>query len=398
VTARGAGTGLAGGCVPVFGGIVLSLEKMKKVIEVDPDNLMAVVEAGASLTEFYAAIESAGFFFPPHPGDESATIGGVVAANAGGSRAVKYGVTRNFVRGIEVVMADGTILDIGGKLMKSSTGYSLLNLLIGSEGTLGIITRATINLVPPPEAMYTLVVPYNSLADAIKSVPDILRSRIVPIAVEFIEDAPIRITEEFINKRWPAKEASAHLMIILEGASEEELLKAAEKVSDICVSNNAIDVFVADEKQKQRTILEIRSHLYEALRTHMLESLDICVPRASIADFVNATHALDPEFDAWLPVYGHAADGNVHVHPMNARWSGGVWKELPDWKSKYPTIRDRVHALGKQFNGIISGEHGIGLVKREYMEEFLGSAQVEIMRGIKKLFDPNGILNPGKVV
>jgi glycolate oxidase len=398
VTARGGGTGLVGGCVPVCGGILLSLEKMNKVLEVDTANLMAVVEAGTTLTDFYAAIESAGFFFPPHPGDESATIGGVVAANAGGSRAVKYGVARNFVRGVEAVTAGGTVLEIGGKLMKSSTGYSLLNLLIGSEGTLAIITKAVINLLPSPGLMYTLVVPYAGLEDAIATVPDILRNRIIPLAVEFIEDTPVRITEEFIDKRWPASGGAAHLMIMLEGGGEEELLKAAEKVSEICSAHNAVDVFVAEEREKQRTVLDIRSNIYEAMRSRMLEILDVCVPRASIADFVNEVHRLEPEFGTWLPVYGHAADGNVHVHIMKGRWAGGSWKEIPDWKSTYSPLRDRIHSIGKKYGGTVSGEHGIGLIKKGYMEQFLGKEQVELMRSIKRLFDPQGILNPGKVI
>lgn len=397
LTPRGGGTGLCGGCVPIFGGIVLSLEKMNRVIEVDVDNLMAVVEAGVTLRQFYAEIEGTGLFFPPHPGDESAMIGGLIATNAGGARAVKYGVIRNYIRGIELVLSDGTVTAIGGKLMKSSTGYSLLNLLIGSEGTLGIITRATISLTPPPEAMYTLVVPFAALEDAIKTVPLILKNRIIPMAVEFMDRAAISIAEHHLNKTWPCREGQAHLMFILDAPSTDELLRLSQKVAGICMANGALDVFVADERQKQKNILEIRSLIYEAMRAHMLEILDLTVPPAAIADFVGAVRAVERDFGTWLPTYGHAADGNVHIHIMQARWENGSWLSIDGWKEMYPAIRKRLHDVARSFDGIISGEHGIGLVKKEFMHAFLDRAQLSLMQSIKKAFDPHGILNPGKL-
>ncbi len=398
ITPRGGGTGLCGGCVPIYGGILLSLEKMNRVWEIDTKNMMAVVDAGVSLHDFYQAIEGSGLFFPPHPGDEGATIGGVIATNAGGARAVKYGVIRNFVRGIEVVLPTGEITNISGKLIKNSTGYSLLHLLIGSEGTLGIITKAIISLYPPPEHTCSLVIPFTTLHEAIQTVPAILQSKIIPLAVEFMDRTSLKITEHHLQKKWPSDDGDAHLLIMIDASQEEELLQLAEKISDICLANHALDVFIATEKAKQKNILEIRSHIYEALRNYMLEILDITVPRASIAEFVTAVHKIEQEHDTWCPTYGHAADGNVHTHIMKARWQNGTWQELPNWKDKYHIVRDKIHSLGHQFQGMISGEHGIGLIKREYMAEFLDSYQLSLMRSIKNVFDPNEILNPGKVL
>lgn len=397
VTPRGGGTGLCGGCVPVRGGIVLSLENMRQIVEVDGENLMLVAQSGVTLTEIYRAVESAGLFFPPHPGDESATLGGVIATNAGGARAVKYGVIRNFVRGIEAVLPDGAIIRLGGKLMKNSTGYSLLNLLIGSEGTLGVVTQATINLMAEPPFLYTLVAPFANLEDAIKTVPRILAEKILPMAVEFIDRKAMRVTEHFLDKKWPSDYGEAHLMIILDGGSEEELMALAQRVGDICSANGAGEIAFTDTADKQRTVLELRSHSLDSLRDHMLEILDITIPRARIADFVRDSEALACELGMWLPTYGHAADGNVHTHIMKATWENGIWTEIPQWREKFPVALARLHALGKEYSGVISGEHGIGITKRDYVEDFLGARQIQLMREIKKVFDPQGILNPGKI-
>jgi glycolate oxidase len=397
LTVRGGGTGLCGGCVPMFGGIVISFAAMNKVVEIDTGNLMAVVEPGLTLQDFYKAIEGTGLFFPPHPGDEGATMGGVIAANAGGARAVKYGVVRNFVRGLEIVLADGTITSLGGKLMKSSTGYSLINLMIGSEGTLGIVTKAIISLSPEPGAMYTLVAPYGDLHAAIKTVPSIIRNRILPMAIEFVERDSIAVTEDFMNKKWPCASGSADLMIIIDGSNEDEVMAQSERVADLCTAGGALDIFVADTKEKQRTILELRSNIYEAMRANMLEILDVTVPRATIAEFVEAIHAIEQELGMWLPTFGHAADGNVHTNIMKARWKDGAWTEIPGWRKAYPIARQRIHDLGRKFGGIVSGEHGIGIVKKEYLADFLDASQMRLMREIKRLFDPRGILNPGKI-
>jgi glycolate oxidase len=217
------------------------------------------------------------------------------------------------------------------------------------------------------------------------------------MAVEFVNREAVELSAEFISKTWPCRQGDAHLMIILDGSSEGEVMTLAETVSEVCLANGALDVFVADSKPKQKEILEIRSGIYEAMRNHMLEILDITVPRAQIAEFVDGVQAVGKESGMWLPTYGHAADGNVHTHIMREEWKDGLWTEIPGWREKYASVREKLHALGLSFHGICSGEHGIGLVKKEYLKSFLAPEHIALMRGVKKVFDPNGILNPGKI-
>jgi len=399
VTPRGGATGMAGGCVPIYGGIVLSLENMNRILEVDLDNQMAVVEAGVMLSEFYEAVEEAGLFFPPHPGEESAMIGGVIATNAGGARAVKYGVIRNYVRGLEVVLPTGSIIHLGGKLMKSSTGYSLLNLIIGSEGTLGVVTKATIQLMPSPQVKRSLIIPYDGLEKAIETVPLLIRKKILPLAVEFVPKELIQITEEFLKKRWPCTQGSTHLLIILDASSEDEIDRLSEAVAEICMEKGALDVYVADNPKKQEEVLDIRSKIYEAIKAHTLDILDIVIPRAEIARHVKKVQEVSEKYKIWLPTFGHAADGNVHTHIMSARFEGG--KIIPlleeEWKAKFEKVREELYKDCKSRGGVISGEHGIGIVKKSYLSYVLDKETIELMRGIKTHFDPQNILNPGKI-
>ncbi|MBU0951762.1 MAG: FAD-binding oxidoreductase [Elusimicrobia bacterium] len=400
VTARGGATGLCGACVPFYGGVVLSLENMNKVVEVDTNNLMVVVEAGTTLKDMYKEINKANLFFPPHPGDESATIGGVIATNAGGSRAIKYGVTRNFVRGLEVVFADGSIAKLGGKLMKNSTGYSLQNLLIGSEGTLGVVTKATINLLPLPKYLLTLIIPYEDLHSAIQTVPLLFQNKIMPLAIEFIEKDIIPISENYLDKKWPVSQGKADLMIIIESTSDTELMKIAEQISEVCLANSAIDVFIAESAEKQETILAIRGIFYEALKSHTIEMLDITVPISEIANFVDEVNKISKKYNMWFPIYGHAGDGNVHIHIMNANLKGvDTWEPLDAeyFKKNFNAVKEEIYSAGHKLAGIVSGEHGIGLVKKDLLYKYSNPKEIELMKSIKKAFDPNSILNPGKI-
>lgn len=400
VTPRGGATGLCGGCVPSLGGIVLSLENMNQIIEVDLNNQMAVCEPGVTLMDFYSAVEEAGLFFPPHPGEESAMIGGVIATNAGGARAVKYGVIRNYVRGLEVVLPTGSVVHLGGKIMKSSTGYNLLNLIIGSEGTLGIITKATIQLMPSSEVVRYLIIPYADLEDAIETVPYLIRKKILPLAVEFVPLEVIQITEEFLKKKWPCSEGETHLLIILDASSGDEIDRFSEAVADICVEKGALDVFVADSPEKQRQILDIRSKIYEVLKPNVIEVLDIAVPRGEIARHVRKVHEVSRKYNIWLPTFGHAADGNVHTHIMKARFEDGNIIPIPEekWREISDKVREELYQDCKSRGGVISGEHGIGIVKKHYLSYVLEDEQLQLMRGIKRLFDPHNILNPNKIV
>ncbi len=401
VTPRGAGTGLCGGCVPLYGGIVLSLEEMNQILEIDGQNMMAVAEAGVTLGNLQEAAAEAGLFFPPHPGDESAQLGGLVNTNASGARAAKYGGVRNYVKGLEVVLPTGEIITLGGKHLKDSTGYSLLNLLIGSEGTLGVVTKVALGLLPKPQAVYTLVVPYESLDNAIKAVPEI-RNKALPMAIEFIEHEVIPPAEELLGKRWPCK-AKAYLMIMVDGTSDAEVLRVLESIGDICLRCGAAirdvgELCIADTPRKQKDIMDIRSSLYLALRKDMVEVLDIVVPPARIAEYVAEVHRISKRYDLWLPNYGHAADGNVHTHLMKVKPSEGkLSQEIPGWRGKYPLVRRELHQKAKELGGMVSGEHGIGLVKKEFLPLFIHPTQIKLMREIKKLFDPQNILNPGKI-
>jgi len=399
VTPRGGATGLCGGCVPFRGGIVLSLERMDRVLEIDADNQMAVTEAGVRLSDFAKAVEEGGLYFPPHPGDESAMMGGLVATNAGGSRAVKYGTIRNYVRGLELVTAAGEVLWLGGKLEKSSTGYNLMHLVIGSEGTLGVVTKAVLHLKAKPGIMRSLVVPFEELEPALETVPLIMKRGIVPLAVEFLEIEPIVLTEEHIRKKWPTKLGKTHLLIILDAASDEEMDRLSQAVAEVCCEKGAIDVFIADTPAKQDEVLAIRSKIYDAIKAGTVEILDIAVPRAEVAAHVRKVREIAARYGLWLPTFGHAADGNVHTHIMKARYENGTMVPIAEseWRDKADPIRREIFEDCRARGGVISGEHGIGLVKKPYLPLVFDNRQIEIMRGIKRVFDPAGIMNPGKI-
>ena len=399
VTPRGGGTGLVAGCVPIFGGVVLSLEKMNKILEIDKKNLMATVEPGVTLIDFYEKVTSSGLFFPPRPRDETAYIGGAIATNAGGARAVKYGVIRDFVKGLEVVLPTGEVLNLGGKLLKDCTGYSLLHLMIGSEGTLGIISKAVILLMPPLKKTITLIIPYHSLHDAIKTVPEIILNGIRPLSVEFIQNDILSSVEKLLGKKWPGKKEDAYLMIILDGSTDEELYGLSEIVGDICTANKAKNIVAAISKKEQKNILEIRSAIYEGLKPNNLETLDLTVPCSEIIDHVKRVSEISKEYGVWLPTHGHVADGNLHTYITKLKKEGRQFKQLEEkeWQEKYPIIRDLLHEDCIKRGGTISGEHCIGAIKKEYLPMALSKAHLKMLKEIKTTFDPNNILNPGKI-
>jgi len=398
VTVRGAGTGLAAGSVPGPDGIVLSTELMNRVLDADPANLTITVQAGLPLGRLYEEVHKMGLYFPPHPGDESATVGGAVATNAGGARAVKYGTVRRFVLGLQVVLASGEVLGLGGKYIKSSTGYHLADLMIGSEGTLGIITAITLSLLPPAGSVQTLLVPFETVEAAIGAVPRIFQSGVMPCAVEFIEHSVIRLSERLLNKSWPSHRGTASLMLILDGRDEQDTLGQAEAVGGALESAGALEVLLNDQRERQAEMLEIRSMLYEALKPGTSEGFDICVPRSQIAPHVQFVHGLEQRLGTAIPTYGHAADGNVHSHSLRRRLEDGEFgEEIPGWKEQEAVIRRALYQDVVSRGGVISGEHGIGLLKKDFLAMNLGSAQVSAMRAIKRALDPDAVLNPGKI-
>lgn len=386
---RGGGTGLCGGAIPTQDGIILSLERLKAV-DVDNDNLMAVVEAGATLGELQSRVEEEGLFFPPHPGDESAQVGGLVACNAGGVRAVKYGVMRNYVRGLEVVMPTGEVLNIGGKLIKDNTGYSLMHLLIGSEGTLGVITKAILRLFPRPAASATMIVPFHDRHDAIRTVPRILQSGIIPLAIEYMDRATAEASAESLSMEWPAKAGSAFLMIIVEGSSEEEMLSACARFSEICQECGGLEPVVGESKKKQADILKIRSNAYLAVKPYIADALDIAVPPASMAELMDAIDTVGQRFGTAIPMLGHAGDGNLHPVLLLDLVEGD--------RSKLREAKRAIYEEALKLGGTMTAEHGLGKVRPPDLDMFLDQKRIDLMRGIKRVFDPNGILNPGCVL
>ncbi|GAA0822864.1 FAD-binding oxidoreductase [Clostridium tertium] len=393
VTARGSGTGLVGACVPLNGGIIIDLSGMNNILELDEENLTLTVEPGVLLMEIGKFVQEHDLFYPPDPGEKTATIGGNISTNAGGMRAVKYGVTRDYVRGLEVVTPKGDILNLGGKVVKNSSGYSIKDLIIGSEGTLGIITKATLKLLPLPKKSISLLVPFKELENAIETVPKIIKSKSVPTAIEFMQGEVILAAEEYLGKKFPDHSSDAYLLLTFDGNSKEEIEKNYEKVADICLNEGAIDVFISDTEERQEAIWSARGAFLEAIKssTTEMDEVDVVVPRNKVAGFVKFTHKLQEEYEIRIKSFGHAGDGNLHVYILKDDLSED------EWQTKLNDVMKRMYDKAKELSGQVSGEHGIGYAKKKYLSDSLSEENIEIMRGIKLVFDPKNILNPGKV-
>ena len=393
VTPRGAGTGLCGGCVPIHGGIVLSTEKMKRVLEVDVRNMTATLEPGVLLMEFPRSLEGTGLFYPPDPGEKTATMGGNAMTNAGGMRAVRYGVTRDYILGMEVVLADGTVLQLGGKNVKTSSGYSLIDLMIGSEGTLAFLTSLTVKLVPEPKVNLSLLMPFDDLDSCIGAVPQVLSCGCDPTAVEFMEREVIACAETYLGKQFPDTAADAYLLVRLDGESADALKPAVDRLTDLVLSIGAKDVLLADTDERKESIWNARGAFLEAIKnsTTAMDECDVVVPRDLIPDLVRCMLKIAEEEQIRIRSFGHAGDGNLHIYVCR--------DDLPEeaWKQKVAAVMDRLYAAAAELQGEVSGEHGIGHAKRAFLRNSLGERQIELMRGIKQVFDPAGILNPGKV-
>ncbi len=394
VTPRGAGTGLCGGCVAIHGGVVLSTEKMKKVLEVDTRNMTATVEPGVLLMEFPKYLEGTGLFYPPDPGEKTATMGGNAMTNAGGMRAVRYGVTRDYILGMQVVLADGSIIELGGKNVKTSSGYSLIDLMIGSEGTLGFLTRLMVKLVPEPKVNLSLLIPFDDLDACISAVPQVLACGCDPTAVEFMEREVITCAEEYLGKQFPDTSADAYLLVRLDGASTEALQPAVSAVTDLVLSIGARDVLLADTDERKESIWTARGAFLEAIKgsTPTMDECDVVVPRDSIPAFVHRSVEISRETGVRIRSFGHAGDGNLHIYACRDDMDEETWKKA------VAEVMRKLYEAAAEMHGAVSGEHGIGHAKKAFLAESVGPRQMELMRAIKAAFDPNGILNPGKVV
>jgi len=392
VTPRGGGTGLSGGAVPIYGGILLSLERMNRILEIDEDNFVAVLEPGVILADLYKAVEDRGLYYPVYPEEESGFIGGNVATNAGGMKAVKYGITRNYILGLDAVLPNGTVIETGGKYVKNSTGYDLRHLLIGSEGTLAVVTKIILRLIKKPEKRCFLIPAFDDLEDAIGTVPKILKEGMLPTAIEFMLGAAMRLCQDYTGISLPIPDVANYLIIFVEGRTEAEVSDLAERISTICMGNGASDVFVVDTERDMRNVSEVRSKLGFAIKE--LGSIDIgdaVVPRSKIPEFMRMLGELSEKYGLLVSGSGHAGDGNVHFAVI------GVGMEEEEFMKISPDAFRDVFKSSVSLGGTISGEHGIGFIKKKYVPIAINEAQIDLMRRIKRVFDPNCILNPGKI-
>jgi glycolate oxidase len=394
VTPRGMGTGLSGGAVPVHGGIVLSCERMNRIIDIDRDNLMVTTEPGIITGQLQETVESEGLFYPPDPASlESCSIGGNVAEGAGGSRAVRYGTTKDYVSGLEMVLPSGLMIQTGGKVVKDVTGYNLTQLAVGSEGTLVVVTQITLRLIPLPSRRMDLLIPYASIEKAAQTVSEIIGARIVPTAIEFMERNCFDLAENFIKRKLTFRDAAAHLVITLDGNHPEALEESRDRVGEICERNGAYDILVATTRSARDRMWEGRKCLFEAANHigGMYLSLDVVVPRSLIPALVNRVQRISEKYQIRARSFGHAGDGNVHVLLFKDQLSDEEWARRVD-----PAQRD-LYSETIKLGGKITAEHGIGLLRKSYLSMNLGSDQIEVLKRLKKAFDANNVLNPGKI-
>ena len=393
VTPRGAGTGLVGSSVPMEHGIMIDTTLMNQILELDEENLTVTVEPGVLLMELSAYVEDHDFFYPPDPGEKSATIGGNISTNAGGMRAVKYGVTRDYVMGLEVVLPDGTITQFGGKVVKNSSGYDLKDLIIGSEGTLGFITKAILKLLPLPKRVISLLIPFPTLKQAIDTVPVIIKSKTIPTAIEFMQREVIEDAEEYLGKAFPDKQSDAYLLLKFDGNSTEEIEEAYDKVAKLCLEQGALDVLISDTQEREESIWKARGAFLEAIKgsTTYMDEVDMVVPRSRVNEMVTYLHDLHNEIDIRIKSFGHAGDGNLHAYILKDDLSD------EEWEKRMSAAMEKIYQKAHELEGQVSGEHGIGYAKKPYLRESLPEKNLDLMNGIKKVFDPKNILNPHKV-
>ncbi|MBP3362034.1 MAG: FAD-binding oxidoreductase [Clostridia bacterium] len=393
ITARGSGTGLVGACVPVSAGIVIDMSMMNHILELDTDNLTVTVEPGVLLMELSKYVEENGLFYPPDPGEKTATIGGNISTNAGGMRAVKYGVTRDYVRALDVVLADGRHVSFGGKIVKNSSGYALKDLMIGSEGTLGIIVKATLKLLPLPKKTISLLIPFPDISTAINTVPEIIKAKCIPTAIEFMQKEVIEDAESYLGSKFPDSSSDAYLLLKFDGSSTEEIENYYDNTAQICLAAGASDIYISDTEERDETIWKARGAFLEAIKnsTTDMDEVDVVVPRSRVSEMVEFSHRLQQEVGARIKSFGHAGDGNLHIYVLKDDLDG------EKWEITLKNAMDKMYAKAKELEGEVSGEHGIGFAKKEYLSRSLDPVSIELMKGIKQAFDPKNLLNPGKI-
>lgn len=415
VTPRGAGTNLVGSTVPVDGGIILDFSHMDKILELDENTMTITVQPGLLLQDLQKYVEERGLFYPPDPGEKASSVGGNISTNAGGMRAVKYGVTRDYVRGLEVVTADGSVLTAGGKNVKDASGLSLKNLYIGSEGTLAVITKCILKLIPKPETSLSVLVPYPDLKTGIRSVLSVLRANANPTAVEFMERKVVKLGEDFLGVKYPYPEAGSYILLTFDGHATE-VRENAERIRKLTLDGGALAYLpLTDTVQKSTSetgtasdepaansaaenvipsaadIWKVRGALVKAVEAFSeQEPVDIVVPIDKTAEFISFINKLDEESGMQMVSFGHAGDGNVHLCVVRGD------RDLKTWHKELKANMDKAYHKAYELGGITSGEHGIGISKRRYFLRETPGENLEVMNRIKDALDPKHILNDKK--
>lgn len=395
VTPRAAGTGLSGGALPIHGGVLLSIERLNKIIEIDERNLQATVEPAVINEAFQNALAEKSLFYPPDPASKgSCFLGGNVAENSGGPKAVKYGVTKDYVLNIEMVLPNGEIMWTGANVLKNSTGYNLTQLMVGSEGTLAIITKIVFRLIPLPKYNLVMLVPFFSAEKACEAVSAVFRKGIVPSGLEFMERDAIDWALKYIDgvNIQIKEEVQAHLLVEVDGNDLDVLYKECELISEVMMEFECDEILFADTAQQKDDVWRIRRRVAEAVKSNSIyKEEDTVVSRAELPKLLKGVKEIGKRYGFKSVCYGHAGDGNLHVNIIKDQMSD------EDWNNKLTLGIREIFELCKQLGGTISGEHGIGLVQKSYMDIVFSQAQIDLQKNIKKVFDPNGILNPGKV-
>ena len=395
VTPRGAGSGLSGGAVPIHGGIVLHVDRMNKVLEIDRENMMITVEPGVVANEINEHVRQFNLFYAGYPMSlETCYIGGNVAENAGGGKAVKYGVTSRYVLGLEIVTATGEIIELGGKLIKDVTGYSMVQLMLGSEGTLAVFTKIILKLIPLPKIQVDLLCLFKSSKEAIAAVPNIMTGGVVPTSIEFMDQESVKAACDYLNESIPYQQAGAMLLISVDGSDRERVEQEYEAIGEFCLSSGAIEVYVADNPTTSERVWRVRRNIAEAYNatSKRQSGEDIVVPPSTIPLIVEKMGSLATKYGISLPCYGHAGDGNLHARiSPPPEWPNKQWEEA------IPKILSELYALVAEVGGRISGEHGIGHKRKKYMRHVVSEEYINMLRAVKKALDPNNILNPGKI-
>lgn len=400
VTPRGGGTGLSGGALPIQKGVVISMERFNKILHIDELNLQATIEPGVITEVFQNAVKEKGLFYPPDPASRgSCFIGGNIAENSGGPKAVKYGVTRDYVLNMEVVLPTGDIIWTGANVLKNSTGYNLTQLMCGSEGTLGIITKIVFKLRGFPQKSVLLLMPFVTNEEACRAIAEIFRAGVTPSGMEFFEREAAMKTIDYCEKIYAAKVTTpfpenmdAYLLCELDGNDEEVLMKDAERVMNVVEKFECGEILFAETAAQKEELWKIRKNISPAVNAYSLcKSDDVVVPRANLPKLIKGIKEIGKTYGFNSVCYGHLGDGNLHVNIMKEQMTE------ENWKVKVPEGIGEIFKLTVSLGGTLSGEHGIGIAKKPYMNIAMREANLEVMRGIKRAFDPKGILNPGKI-